>query len=999
MDAATACHAAAVSKVYGTREAAVHALRDVTLDIRRGAFTAIMGPSGSGKSTLLHCLAALDTPTSGRVFLGGTELTALSRRQQAQVRRDRIGFVFQSFNLVPTLDALENITLPQLLAGRRPDRAWLQHVIARVGLGDRLHHRPSELSGGQQQRIALARALAGRPEVIFADEPTGNLDTTASCEMLMLLRDAVDQFNQTVVTVTHDPSIASYADQILYFSDGRVVDRTGGPDADHAFDRPRQLAGGDGRDDHGLPARRRADGQQTMRSRRRRQPEGPAPGRPMVGSDDEVEVARQERWLERIREQFEAEHAARDQPDAWAAAADSRSTPDDTIQQPTQWTDHQAHWTDHETPLDASGPYDDERHRATGHASGPLHDAAGDSHDDHHRHQATGDAYDDHRRDGAGDDLHDRHHAAPDVLHADAHQWQQDHHQDDPARALAPFHHDAAGADGWLPPERAQLHTAPDTGAREDPGVDTGMDRWREDTVTRSEIAPWSRPTTEPSDEHELTQPTELSGWRVTGDPWAPTDEHLAEEYHSERSTGRRGRSRQHDSGDTWSTDRWEAHAEDTVGPERVEGEPQDANRHGEPAHQGTDERLAGPSPRPPEEVAPPARQMDDARYAHWRHDDHAGGGPRAATNGWNRNGSHTDEGRTAVNGHDRDPWTNVWDAHAGPDIGEVWTPTFDRSRAVDGNGDPAPDLQPVEPSSGRDADQPGHDSLQAVDTPWSPPVDKVAPTHSQLDQTPEEHDRRADDRDRSEIDTHDSGTAVGGAGPVEAAPVQDEQPDLPVPDDHQEVGAPVELRDDDVPRDLVEHLDDGQPPTQPEADDAVQQADTAASRDVQPVTDHDVRDPGRRRQTVPDRTPVAEDAVDDAHAAPASGAEVPLAPPASEPAPADAPTTRHQPDAPTTQQQPDAPTTRHQPDAPVTPTRPEPPTAPPPAASARRSDATVPPPLASLRNTRRPGEPRDPIEALQSLQEQLDRLGGIGRRGHGRPRRAGSGDTDRSER
>ncbi|HEX6257801.1 MAG TPA: ATP-binding cassette domain-containing protein [Euzebyales bacterium] len=310
VDGASACHAEALSKVYGTDDTAVHALRDVTLDIPRRSFTAIMGPSGSGKSTLLHCLAALDTPTSGRVFLGDTELTALSRRRQARVRRDRIGFVFQAYNLVPTLDALENITLPQLLAGRSPDHEWLDHVISRMGLGDRIHHRPDELSGGQQQRIALARALAGRPEVIFADEPTGNLDTTTSGEMLTLLRDAVDQFEQTVVTVTHDPSVARYADQILQFSDGRVVDRHDrravgeGSDPHHDSD-----VAGSGGPDHRGPADTppRPDGQHTMRSRRRRQPGEPNPGRPMVGSDDEVEVARQERWLQRIREQFEAE--------------------------------------------------------------------------------------------------------------------------------------------------------------------------------------------------------------------------------------------------------------------------------------------------------------------------------------------------------------------------------------------------------------------------------------------------------------------------------------------------------------------------------------------------------------------------------------------------------------------------------------------------------------------------------------------------------------------
>jgi putative ABC transport system ATP-binding protein len=290
----------------------VHALRDITLSIPHNAFTAIMGPSGSGKSTLLHCLAALDTPTSGRVFLGGTELTSLTRRQQAQVRRDRIGFVFQAFNLVPTLDAIENITLPQQLAGRRPNSEWLEYVVSRIGLADRLHHRPSQLSGGQQQRVALARALAGRPEVIFADEPTGNLDTRSSREMMSLLRSAVDDFRQTVVTVTHDPAIAGYADQVLFFTDGQVVDQVLHPEPDLVLQHLRYL-------DFSAPAHRGSRGQlhassqpdgQDMRSRRRRRADETGPGRPMVGSDDEVEVARQERWLQRIREQFEVEQEA-----------------------------------------------------------------------------------------------------------------------------------------------------------------------------------------------------------------------------------------------------------------------------------------------------------------------------------------------------------------------------------------------------------------------------------------------------------------------------------------------------------------------------------------------------------------------------------------------------------------------------------------------------------------------------------------------------------------
>jgi putative ABC transport system ATP-binding protein len=319
-----ACRAEALSKTYGRRDTAVHALREITLSIPSHAFTAIMGPSGSGKSTLLHCLAALDTPTSGRVFLGQTELTSLSRRQQAQVRRDRIGFVFQAFNLVPTLDAIENITLPQLLAGRRPNKEWLEYVVAQIGLRDRLHHRPSQLSGGQQQRVALARALAGRPEVIFADEPTGNLDTKASREMLSLLRSAVDDFRQTVVIVTHDPAIAGYADQVLFFMDGQVVDQVLHPEQDLVLEHLQYL-------DSSTPAHRsprrqlrasmQEDGQHIMRSRRRRRGDETGPGRPMVGSDDEVEVARQERWLQRIREQFDVEHEAASAPNGYHTGA------------------------------------------------------------------------------------------------------------------------------------------------------------------------------------------------------------------------------------------------------------------------------------------------------------------------------------------------------------------------------------------------------------------------------------------------------------------------------------------------------------------------------------------------------------------------------------------------------------------------------------------------------------------------------------------------------
>lgn len=320
----------------------------------------------------------------------------------------------------------------------------------------------------------------------------------------------------------------------------------------------------------------------------------------MVGSDDEVEVARQERWLQRIREQFEreqfeAEHPTREHADVDTVEADSVTRPDDTIRQP-------AHWTDPRTPFHAS-PHDD-------------------------------------------------------------------HHPYDPDHPHAPFHHDAARADGWLPPERARLYATHDTDAP-DPG-DTDGDRLREDMVTRSEVVPWSRPATDEADEQERTQPTETSGRHVTGDPWAPADEHLAEEYHIERSTGRRGRGRQRDSGDLWSTGRWEAIAEDGAGDDRVEP---------------------------------------------------AGGGHRAATNGSHRNG-RPDDAPPAVNGHERDPWTNVWDAPTGPDDGEVWTPTFGGSWPVSDNGHAASDQRPVEPPSGHTTDEPaGPDDDLADRTPLTRPA------------------------------------------------------------------------------------------------------------------------------------------------------------------------------------------------------------------------------------------------------------------------------------
>ncbi|MFF3512081.1 ABC transporter ATP-binding protein [Streptomyces sp. NPDC002573] len=234
---AVAARARQVVKAFGSGETRVVALDHVDVDIARGQFTAIMGPSGSGKSTLMHCLAGLDTVTSGQIYLDETEITGLKDKRLTQLRRDRIGFIFQAFNLLPTLNALENITLPMDIAGRKPDRAWLDRVVETVGLAGRLKHRPAQLSGGQQQRVAVARALAARPEIIFGDEPTGNLDSRAGAEVLGFLRRSVDELGQTIVMVTHDPVAASYADRVLYLADGRIVDEMHQPTADQVLDR------------------------------------------------------------------------------------------------------------------------------------------------------------------------------------------------------------------------------------------------------------------------------------------------------------------------------------------------------------------------------------------------------------------------------------------------------------------------------------------------------------------------------------------------------------------------------------------------------------------------------------------------------------------------------------------------------------------------------------------------------------------------------------------
>jgi len=228
-------------KVHGSGQGAVRALDGVSVGFEAGGFTAIMGPSGSGKSTLLHCLAGLDTLTSGRSYVGDIDLATLSDKKLTRLRRDRLGFIFQAFNLLPTLTAAENITLPLALAGRRPDPAWYDTVIEVVGLRDRLGHRPAELSGGQQQRVAAARALVSRPEIIFADEPTGNLDSVAGAELLAFMRRAVDGFNQTIVMVTHDPVAASCADRIVFLADGRVVDEMRDPTVARTVEHMRDL--------------------------------------------------------------------------------------------------------------------------------------------------------------------------------------------------------------------------------------------------------------------------------------------------------------------------------------------------------------------------------------------------------------------------------------------------------------------------------------------------------------------------------------------------------------------------------------------------------------------------------------------------------------------------------------------------------------------------------------------------------------------------------------
>ncbi len=228
-------------KTYGDGDAAVHALDGVTISFEAGRFTAIMGPSGSGKSTLLHCLAGLDDLSSGSASIGGTDLATLDDKRLTELRRTQVGFIFQAYNLIPTLTAEENILLPLMLGGDSPDSAWFEQVVHTVGLGDRLKHRPSELSGGQQQRVAVARALVSQPTIIFADEPTGNLDSNAGGEMLRFMRQAVDQHGQTIVMVTHDPYAAAHADRVVFLADGKVVDELDRPTAESIIDRMKQI--------------------------------------------------------------------------------------------------------------------------------------------------------------------------------------------------------------------------------------------------------------------------------------------------------------------------------------------------------------------------------------------------------------------------------------------------------------------------------------------------------------------------------------------------------------------------------------------------------------------------------------------------------------------------------------------------------------------------------------------------------------------------------------
>jgi len=238
-----AARAVDASKVYGSGEAEVRALNNISVAFQTARLTAIMGPSGSGKSTLLHCMAGLDRLTSGQIYLGDTDISHASEKELTLIRRDKLGFIFQAYNLIPTLNALENMTLPMSLAGTKPDPAWLDTIVQTVRLGDRLKHRPSELSGGQQQRVAVGRALLSRPEIVFADEPTGNLDSRSGAEILTFMRKAVDDLGQTIVMVTHDVTAAAHADRVLFLADGHIVDEMSHPTAERVLDRMKRFGG------------------------------------------------------------------------------------------------------------------------------------------------------------------------------------------------------------------------------------------------------------------------------------------------------------------------------------------------------------------------------------------------------------------------------------------------------------------------------------------------------------------------------------------------------------------------------------------------------------------------------------------------------------------------------------------------------------------------------------------------------------------------------------
>jgi len=242
-DGAVAARALEATKIYGEGDAEVRALDGVTAEFPKGAFTAIMGPSGSGKSTLLHCMAGLDKLTTGQAFIGDVDLGTLNEKKLTLLRREKVGFIFQAYNLVPTLTAGENITLPLDIAGEKPDEAWIDTIVGTVDLKQRLSHRPAELSGGQQQRVAAARALASRPEIVFADEPTGNLDSKAGNELLEFLRKATGEYGQTIVMVTHDPAAAAFSDRVLFLADGKIASEMADPTADTVLDRMKELGG------------------------------------------------------------------------------------------------------------------------------------------------------------------------------------------------------------------------------------------------------------------------------------------------------------------------------------------------------------------------------------------------------------------------------------------------------------------------------------------------------------------------------------------------------------------------------------------------------------------------------------------------------------------------------------------------------------------------------------------------------------------------------------